>query len=305
MGGGGAMRTAAKIAGVGVPTQGLRGAPVVHSIEQSVWNSSRPVSGAGVSAKAAEVAPLHTVASWDLDEWDFADGGDLVMEAGEPTPRVVFGAVPTFQEAKEATTELKEAIDQIYLSPDSSRCEGSSPGSEVSVMSPTLFEPGTKSRVIEAISNPSLPNHAFQAFQLLSNSYEAQTVVASIACDPNVWKAVMENPAVNNFFQSQQTVAGSEALETPEKEEAESNPGNGLFDFVGDILQNFKLTVTEMVSRLSNYLQSIFPTPEKEKPDADADGNAKANFLDNKNLMGGTFMGLAVIVIMVVLVRRA
>jgi len=29
--------------------------------------------------------------------------------------------------------------------------------------------------------------------------------VASLASDPNVWNAVMENPAVHSFFQSQQT----------------------------------------------------------------------------------------------------
>jgi len=32
-----------------------------------------------------------------------------------------------------------------------------------------------------------------------------QAVVASLACDPNVWNAVMENSAVSSFFQSQQS----------------------------------------------------------------------------------------------------
>ena len=189
--------------------------------------------------------------------------------------------------------------------------------------------------------------------------------MASIACDPNVWNAVMQNPAVNDFFQSHQkgnqylmglslslththtpsiyffiilsymlyfnancapvagleaeetpekveelancaAVAGSEAKETPEEVKLlpESNPGNAFFDFMG-ILQNLKLTVAEMVSRLSNFLQNIFPTAEKEKACADADGNTKTNFMDADKIMGGTFMGLAVLVIMVVLVRRS
>ncbi|KAJ1441955.1 hypothetical protein SESBI_01165 [Sesbania bispinosa] len=328
MGGGGTMRTAAKIAGIGVARSGFRGSPSTIPAEQLVRNSSRPVSSAGVSsqgAKTAEVAPLHTAASWDLTDWEFADGGDLVMEAGEPMPRVVFGDVPSFQEAKEATTELKDAIEKMYLSSDSSQCEASSPGSEISVLSPTLFEPVTKSCVVEAISNPSVPNHAIQAFHLLSSSAEAQTVVASIACDPNVWKAVMQNPAVSTFFQSQQmvtdfeaegtpekvveltngaAVAGSEAVETPEKVEEHEYRSENVFDFMG-ILQNLKLTVTDMVSRVSSFLQNIFPTAEKEKATADADVNTKANFMDYTNFLGGTFMGLAVLVIMVVLVKRA
>ena len=65
---------------------------------------------------------------------------------------------------------------RIYLSPDSSHCEGSSPGSQVSVLSPTHLELETKSRVIEAISNPSAPKHALQAFKLLSTSPQAQVI---------------------------------------------------------------------------------------------------------------------------------
>ena len=34
------------------------------------------------------------------------------MEAGEPMPRLVFGSVPSFQEAKDATAELKDALDK-------------------------------------------------------------------------------------------------------------------------------------------------------------------------------------------------
>ncbi|ESW05038.1 hypothetical protein PHAVU_011G146700 [Phaseolus vulgaris] len=309
MGGGGAMRTAAKIAGVGVSRSGLRGSTASLPTEQSVRNASRS-SVAGVSAqgvKTAEVAPLHAAAPWD--DWDFAEDGDLVV------PRMVFGSAPTFEEAKEATTELKDAIDQVYLSPDSSKY--SSPGDEVSTLSPTLYEPVNRSCVFDTISNPSVPNHAIQAFNLLSTSHEAQAVVASLASDPNVWNAVMENPVVYRFFQSQQTVAdfgevettekveklstcASEEIETPDKREAtaESDLGSMFSDFIG-FLQNLKLTVTELVSSVSDFLQNIFPSPDTQKMAGDAVGNNKAN------LMGGTFMGLAVLVIMVIVTKRA
>ncbi|KAG4385652.1 hypothetical protein GLYMA_12G139800v4 [Glycine max] len=205
MGGGGAMRSAAKIAGIGISKAALR--PSALPTEQAVHNASRPTSVVGVKgAKSTEVAPLHAAAPWD--DWDLADDGDLVV------PRMVFGSVPTFAEAKEATAELKDAIDQVYLSPESSQYSSrggqvsalSPTGGQVSALSPTLYEPVNRSCVVDAISDSSAPKHAIQAFHLLSTSREAQAVVASLACDPNVWNAVMENPAVSSFFQSQQSV---------------------------------------------------------------------------------------------------
>ena len=120
MGGGGAVRAAAKVAGVGVGvvSHGLRGMPSVPPSEQSVRNASRPVS-AILSAKSASgdaAAPIQMPVPAAWDDWEFTDGEEaLVMEAGEPMPRLVFGGVPSFEEAKEATTELKDALDK-YIS---------------------------------------------------------------------------------------------------------------------------------------------------------------------------------------------
>jgi len=58
---------------------------------------------------------------------------------------------------------------RVYFSPESSYY--SSPGCEVSALSPTLYEPVNRSCVI---SNPSGPKHVIQAFHLLSTSPEAQ-----------------------------------------------------------------------------------------------------------------------------------
>ncbi|RDX63690.1 hypothetical protein CR513_57844, partial [Mucuna pruriens] len=323
MGGGGAMRAAARIAGVGVSRTTLRGSTAALPTEQPVRNASRPQSAAGVSSqgtKSAEAAPLQAAVPWD--DWDFADDGDLVV------PRTVFGSVPSLDEAKEATTELKDAIDKIYLSHDSS--QGSSTGDQVSLLSPTLYEPVNRSCVVGAISNPPVSMHAIQAFQLLSTNHEAQNslvygfkqaVVASLASDPNVWNAVMGNPAVTSFIQSQQTVAdfgakktteeveklsncASEAVKTPEKVEtsSESHQGNRFSNFKG-LLQDVKLRVTEMVKRVSGFLHNIFPAVdnlmEKFSADADADGNTKTSFVGR-----GTFIGLVVLVIMVIVTKR-
>jgi hypothetical protein len=59
------------------------------------------------------------------------------------------------------------------------------------------------------------------------------------------------------------------------------------------MLQSIKLTVVEMVSNTSNYLQNIFGFSKAEDISSD----------DNKNT-GEAFMGLAVMVVMVVLLKR-
>lgn len=109
------MRTAAKVAGIGVLNGGLRGMPTTPAAEQSVRSATRPVSA--IMSSSAAAAPKTASASADVspmpvawDDWEFADG-ELTIASGEPMSRVVFGGVPTFQEAMEATTELKDAID--------------------------------------------------------------------------------------------------------------------------------------------------------------------------------------------------
>ena len=119
------MRTAAKFVGIGAAAAGgLRGVPLGPPAEHSVRNASRSVLEAASSppplrAKAADVAPLYTAASWELDDWEVTgDDGELIMEGGGEAvpPRVVFGGVPSFQEAKAATSELKDAIDKYSAS---------------------------------------------------------------------------------------------------------------------------------------------------------------------------------------------
>ncbi|XP_062077855.1 uncharacterized protein LOC133782539 isoform X2 [Humulus lupulus] len=267
MGGGAAMRAASKVAGVGagvIHHGGLRGATVVPPVEQSVRNPSIPVSAILTSssqtakATAADVAGIQRQV-WEINDWEFAGGeDDMVMGPGEPLPRVVFDAVPSFQEAKEATVELKDALDK----------------------------------------SPTVPNHAFKAFKLLSTSPEAQNVVASIASDRNVWNAVLQNPVLKDFMDSNQSIAEfqepvfAESFENSSDWSEAAKGGNWLMG----VLKNVKLSVTEMVSNLSGYFQSIFG------PSPDTKGDAKATFVDMS--LGASFMGLATLAVMVILLRR-
>ncbi|XP_022640156.1 uncharacterized protein LOC111242118 [Vigna radiata var. radiata] len=98
----------------------------------------------------------------------------------------------------------------------------SSPGCEVSALSPTLYD---------TISNPSAPDNAIRAFHLLSTSPKVQAAVASLACDPDVWNAVMKNPDFRLLLAKLKaeteeveklSSCASEVVETPEKMEASS-----------------------------------------------------------------------------------
>ena len=74
------------------------------------------------------------------------------------------------------------------------------------------------------------------------------------------------------------------------------------FDFFG-LLQNIRLTVAEAVSGMSNYLQNLFGFAGGDKTSSGENGNTKAFFAD-QTVLGGTVIGLVVMVAIVVLVKR-
>ena len=59
------------------------------------------------------VEPAIQTAVWDVDGWDFADDMDdglIVDRSDAGNPRVVFGLVPSLQEANGVISELKDAL---------------------------------------------------------------------------------------------------------------------------------------------------------------------------------------------------
>ncbi|KAK3427084.1 hypothetical protein EUGRSUZ_F03390 [Eucalyptus grandis] len=321
MGGGAAMRSAAaKVAGIGGV---LRRAPAAPSAPQSVRSGSGPGSGwapAIVSAKGDEVAAsagdaphgkAAQMAAWEVDDWDF--GGLEEKLVGQPMGRVVFGGVPSFEEAKAATDDLKDAIDKVYLSSTNiTGWEGQLPADQASGLPVLTNSVETQSSVIgEALATFPVPKHAVEAFKLLTQSPEAQTVVASIASDQDVWDAFLKNKALQDFLQSQNSSiqfpymepkveksaddAFSDDWKSPRVDEETSEGGhkNGFMSF----LQNIKLRVEQMVSNISSFLADIFTPPSVEKMSSNSDGNAGL-------AVGASFMGLALLTLLVVLIRR-
>ncbi|KAL2247569.1 UNVERIFIED_CONTAM: hypothetical protein Sindi_2609200 [Sesamum indicum] len=119
--GGGAMRVAAKVAGITAASGGLRGIAAEH---YSVSSAAR--RAASIRPPAATVEDVKLVTSQveagvqrpclEMDDWVFAGGEEeAVVGVADPMPRVVFGGVPTLQEAREATSELTAALDKYFL----------------------------------------------------------------------------------------------------------------------------------------------------------------------------------------------
>lgn len=115
---------------------------------------------------------------------------------------------------------------------------------------------------------------------------------------------MMENSAVKQFMESQKNfnvdryeyASDSGVLEevTSKKleDESDSNQSFGLERMFNGFVDKVKVTVSTIVSNLSTYLQNIF------EPPADDNGNTRT-------AIASGFMGLAVMVVMVVLLKRA
>lgn len=124
MGGGEFVRAAAKMAGAGVVNAGFRGSSMVPQFGQLLRSASKASSvsvGSSSrvpSAKATAGAEVDVVQKpmREIDDWEFANfEDDLAVDADGPEPRIVFGTVPSFEEAKEAAAEVKEALDRYAV----------------------------------------------------------------------------------------------------------------------------------------------------------------------------------------------
>ncbi|KAK4420710.1 hypothetical protein Salat_2021500 [Sesamum alatum] len=300
--GGGAMRVAAKVAGITAVSGGLRGIAAEHYPVSSAARraaSVRPPSATVEDVKLV-TSPVEAGVqrpSLEMDDWVFAGGEEeAVVGVAEPMPRVVFGGVPTLQEAKEATSELTAALDKTYLSsPNSVGCEGS-------------FVVDHGSSLSLSDKQVAVPAPAIMAFRFLRESSAAQNVVASIACDPNVWNAVLQNQELQEYLQSQKTscsgmnlnmesVADSDHLDQAKTFDDSSEPASGY----KDILQKIKSSIVGMMSSLSDFFQDFFGGKGTNRVSVNSDGTAR---VAGNTWMEASFMGLAVMAILVIVLKR-
>ncbi|KAI8552707.1 hypothetical protein RHMOL_Rhmol06G0287400 [Rhododendron molle] len=310
MGGGGAMRAASKVAGMTIANTGLRGVPSLHPAEHPFGAASRKATRPASSTVSFSDKNNYLIEAsaqrpcWEFDDWEFADGEQEVIGcSGEPIPRLVFGAVPTIEEAREATSQLKDALDKVYLSSPYSTGSGDPYAGD---HESDLLLCGTgQARAM------SVPKDAIKAFRLLSESQVAQSVVASIASDPKIWDAVLENEALVEFFKSQksnmdpvmeQYAADASFLDRQSSEIVDDSSDSAQFadyayEYYMDYFQGVKSKVVEMMNTLSDYFQDLFRSPT-----AEIDGSAGTTF--SGGAVAASFMGLAVMVIMLVVMKR-
>ncbi|KAK1391211.1 HEAT repeat-containing [Heracleum sosnowskyi] len=287
MGGGAAMRAAAKVAGMNM---GLRGVPgAEHPFAAAARKAVSPVK--------AFFNTNQTRAYWDdsnIEEWELAGGEEELMTE---EARLVFGGAPTLKEAQDATFQLKEAVNKAYdLSTD-----------EVFSNDESKFKALLNSEDLESIAcvvkdttSPTLPTQAMQAFRLLNENTVAQQVVASIACDPNVWNAVLQNEALVGFLRSQKSSSEMDASSEKSAEDMSELEYCNSEDMnvIENIVLNMKETVVEMMNSLSDYFQNLFGGTVAP------DGSVVTNTIDKDKAMSASFMGLAVMVLMVVVLDR-
>ncbi|KAK6134941.1 hypothetical protein DH2020_011379 [Rehmannia glutinosa] len=226
----------------------------------------------------------------------------ITVANADSMPRVVFGGSPTLQEAREATAELAVVLEKAYLSSTGSvGRDGSLAGDDNSSLSISGLP------VMDCVTSdigiaPEVPAHVIKAFRLLHDSSVAQNIVASIACDPNVWNAVLHNQELQEFMQSQRTCFACSDLNQSSadsndvaSEYSESQPDSGFVD----IIEKVKVTVVDMMSNLSDYFRSFFGGEGVNRVISSSDGSANA-----ETVMEASFVGLAVMAIMVILVKR-
>ena len=167
-----------------------------------------------------------------------------------------------------------------------------------------------------------------------------QNVVASIACDPNVWNAVMQNPHLVEFLESEKNCKffsrpvvqdciisvctsfrilfwiclilsqspsgavpdspkyhdqGSWKTSLDSSDDKHSKEPDGLMV----LFENVKEGLVDMVQYLTNLVQSWFSIPKVGPRNENGDDKSTQNYI-----AGGSFMALAMMVIMVVVLKR-
>ncbi|PHT36221.1 hypothetical protein CQW23_23921 [Capsicum baccatum] len=140
--------------------------------------------------------------------------------------------------------------------------------------------------------NRNNPHRAM--IELSSNGAASEdSVIASIVCDPNVWNAVMQNPALQEFLDSKKTSASfpdsdykidesvvdadffsqsSQRSASSKSEAEESKFGNTFTNFLQNVTRTVTQIVVDIIKNLSDFFNKLFGG---NKVFFNADGSAK------------------------------
>ncbi|KAL5220486.1 hypothetical protein ABZP36_025199 [Zizania latifolia] len=314
--GGGVMRTAAKV-GIASGAAAAAGGRFRHAAPAFATAASAesaaaaaPLVSAGGEVPAVAAAGAQWP-SWELDDWEFADwkGGAAAgpEETAAAKPRLVF-APPSREEAEEATTDLREAIERVYFS-------------EAPVEVVKEKDKELSNWRADAII-PAMPGHVVQTFTLLKSSPEAQGVVASLVSDKNVWEAVFRNEKVMEFCKTHQPTLihafpeDTATVESPEKLEGASSENSTPGELptptgspFSDFVDNAKKTVMDIVDNITQLFQDMFQNDAEAEAEAQGGASSSTGKGSSPSVAemaaGGSLMALVVAVILVVIFKRA
>ncbi|KAJ4763578.1 Bifunctional protein HldE [Rhynchospora pubera] len=286
--GGGVMRTATKAAALGAYRPALGRTGRRSTVPAPPPSATAPVAdSAPIALQIDESKGLNESAISQWDDWEFAgwksEGEDLCED---PPPRLVFSPVPpTLDEAQEATKDLTRALESVN-------------------------EPGQMGIFPNNALLPAMPVGVSQAFSLLQSSPEAQSVVASLATDKNVWDAVLKNEKVMEFCRNHQTSFPEKFFEESfnnnqengaETHSEAADAPNGSNGFTG-FVNNVKGKAMDFVNNISNFIQDIFGM-KAGSDSSEAEAGSSSTF---QSFITPTksFYALAIAVILIVLVKR-
>lgn len=113
------MRVAGKIAGVvnGSFRGGFPAFPGNITSAALKANTARPITGVISTSDTQYDVASSTVNKpfIEFEDWEVTEGVASSCDVGEALPRVVFGGAPTLEEARDATFQLRTALDQYVL----------------------------------------------------------------------------------------------------------------------------------------------------------------------------------------------
>ncbi|EPS66227.1 hypothetical protein M569_08551, partial [Genlisea aurea] len=299
--GGGAIGAVAKLAGISA-ARGFTADnhPLSSAVRRAV--SLRPPAAAVEDVKL--VSSVATPAP-EIDDWILSGEEEIPVTNSEPMPRVVFGGVPTLQEAEEATSELSSlsigTSGSLLPAPAlmAFRFLNESPAVQVRAL--------TKFQILEFFCCLLEINFKFSIFQ---------NVVASIASDPNVWQAVLQNSVFQDYLKSSDTACETSSTQKSIKQifeacfiagwfpaallqEGDSVPeaeGDGRTSDDGNFFDRIKRALCDMMTTLSDFFGRLFGGGI----DIDFKGTSFYG-IGSQNVV----FGLALMVITVVVLKRA
>lgn len=244
----------------------------------------------------------------DVDDWEYPGPEDWI---DGPNSHLVFAPVPSEEEVEEATKELHAALHlSIPLSPPDKDASSDEPSQRV-LGDTTCETPPSISETEEEVDLPLktssvLSNHlgllaagsspVYEAFHLLQTNPQVQGVVKSLACDPAVWNAVLNNEKVKKLTQCLYERDENLSDKKPVPPEDESggykyfqNATSKVYDYVAQ-------KVLQLIDSIAEIVSSIFGSVEKTffmKEESNAVDKTVASC-----------MLLAVAVLLVVMIKR-